>query len=197
MVSLKALPALLLVVLAVALVFGGVWLVYDDYRPTYRLTVTDTVDAPADIEVIAYEDLPSEAKTAFEGARDDAYVVHHEPTYLETFPLHDAVYVQAGGTVYELWASGDGLDGLSFFLAIPMGLLAVGLGALGVRSYRHGSIRTPLTVLASLGAAVGATIVWPLTGSLFLGTIPIVPIAVATIVASTSAWVGLGRYDVA
>lgn len=214
--SRERLPALALVALAVALVAGSGWLVYDDFRPSYSLTVTQVgadpadadsaalADAPAtdtaDAEVLAVADLPPEAKVAFEKARDGGYLVHREPAWLETFPLYDSVYVRADGTVYELWARSDGLDGFSVILGVPVVLLAVGLAALGARSYRREDARTPLTALAALGAAAAVAFGWPFPGTLFVAGIGVGPAKVgilAALAAGIGTWVGLDRYDLA
>ncbi|WP_158055780.1 hypothetical protein [Halorussus halophilus] len=195
----RRLPALLLVVLAVALVAGSGWMVYDDFRPTYQLSAT-AVDAPADAEVLDVEDLSPEAKAAFENARNGGYVVHNDPEFRETFPVYEAVYVRADGTVYKLWLSTDGINGLSLFIAVPLVAFALGLGGLGAWSYRREAVRPPLTALAAVGAATGANLAWPFTGTLFLAGIPVGPAKItllAAAVAASGTWVGFDRYDLA
>lgn len=196
----KRLPAVLLVVLAVALVAASGWLVYDDFRPSYQLAVTQVGADPADADVLAAGDLPPAAKTAFEAARDGGHVVHREPAWLDTFPLYETVYVRADGTVYELWARSDGLRGFSLLVAVPTVLLAGGFAALGARSYRRRDARTPLAVLAGFGAAAGVAFGWPFHGTLFVAGIGVGPAKVAVLAAlaaGVGTWVGLGRYDLA
>lgn len=194
------LPALALVALALLIVAGSAWFVYTDLRPDYSLSVSQASgDAPADAPVHAYADLDPAAQQAFDRARahGGTYVVHHNPVWLDTFHLFDTTYVRHDGELYEVWAASDGLVGLSLVLALPAVGLAALLAGLGAWSYRRERAREPLTVLAALGAGTVAAFVWPLSGPLFVGALPIVPIAVAVAVVGAGSWVGLGRYGVA
>lgn len=187
-------PALVVLVVAVALVCWSAWLVYADFRPDYALTVTETTDATgAGATVLEYDDLSPAARAAFDRARGTTYVVHDRPAYLDTFPRFDTTYVRYDGTVYEVWASSDGLVGLSLFLAVPAVALGAVLAALGAWSYRTERVRLPTTVVAMMAAGAAAALLWPLSGPLFVGALPIVPVAVAAAVVGAGSWVGLGR----
>lgn len=198
--SRKRLPALLLVLLAVALVGWSGWLVYDDYRPEYALSVTHVDSAPDDAEIHHFSDLSPEAKRAVERAREGQYVVHREPGWLDAFPLYESTYVRLDGQVYEVWARSDGVHGLSLLYAVPLVLLAVALGLLGAWSYRREDARTPLVALAGLGAAGVTTFGWPFHRTLVVAGFQVGPVevaVVAAIVATLGMWIGLGQSDVA
>lgn len=198
--SRERLPAVALLVLAAAVVASSGWFVYTDIRPDYSLSVTDASgDVPADASVVAYDELDPAAQEAFDRARarGGTYVVHHEPAYLDTFHRYDTAYVRHDGTVYAVWAASDGVVGLSLVLAVPAVGLAIGLAALGAWSYRHERMRQPLTALTALAAGAVAVLVWPLSGPLFVGALPVVPAGVAAALAAAGSWVGLGRYGVA
>ncbi|MFC7082421.1 hypothetical protein [Halorussus caseinilyticus] len=196
----KRLPALLLVLAAVALAASSAWVVYDDFRPYYSLTVTQVGATPDDADVLDARNLPTEAEIAFEQARDGGHVVHERPEWLDTFPLYDSVYVRADGTVYELWARSDGLDGISLVLAVPAVALALGLGGVGAWSYRREKVRVPLTILAGLCTALAVSLGWPFPGTLFVAGLGIGPAKTAifaALAASVGTWRGLGRRSLA
>lgn len=193
----KRLPAVALVLLAAALVAWSGWFVYDDFRTTYALSATPVDDAAVEGDVLPARDLPPDARRAFERARDGEYVVHHEPDYLDTFPVYESVYVRADGTVYELWARVDGVDGLSLLFALPTVLFATGLGALGWRSYRRTDARTPLAALAGLGGAAATHFAWSLAGPHAGGSAPVAVAVVVGVAAAAATWIGVGRADLA
>ncbi len=193
--SQRALPALLLVVLGLAVVGWSGFAVYDDFRPDYRLTAGPT-EAPSDATVRAYGDLSPDARAAFDRARDGGLTVHEEPAWDDDF-RHGSSYVRYDGTVYEVLKTCDCVRGLSLLVAVPGALLGLSLTAVGGLSYRRGRTRLPLSILVGVGAGWLAWLVGPVTGTRVFGTSG-APLAVgAFLLAGAVTWVVLRGRDVA